>query len=88
MIATMPSKTGFGPRLRALRTAAGLTQVELASLAGIHHHSLTKLEAGERDPNWATVLALAAALKCEPNDFVAPPEPPPPAASKPRRRKP
>jgi transcriptional regulator with XRE-family HTH domain len=47
-----------------------LTQAELADKAGVHHHSLTKLEHGDRDPSWFTVLALAEALGCEPNDFL------------------
>jgi transcriptional regulator with XRE-family HTH domain len=52
----------FAARLRELRTAAELTQQELADRAGMHRQSLTKLERAEREPSWGTVQALARAL--------------------------
>jgi transcriptional regulator with XRE-family HTH domain len=54
--------TGFAARLREQRTAAGLTQAELAERAGMHLHGVTKLEQGDREPSWVTVQALARAL--------------------------
>ena len=59
--------TGFAARLRELRTKAGLSQAALAERAELHLHGITKLEQGEREPSWATVQALAAALEvtCE-----------------------
>jgi transcriptional regulator with XRE-family HTH domain len=59
--------TGFGARLRELRTHAGLTQADLAERSGLHIQSLTKLELGQREPAWATVVDLAQALgiSCE-----------------------
>jgi transcriptional regulator with XRE-family HTH domain len=59
--------TGFGARLRELRTAAGLTQAQLAERAEMHLHGVTKLEQGHREPSWATVQDLARALgvSCE-----------------------
>jgi transcriptional regulator with XRE-family HTH domain len=47
--------TGFGGRLREQRTAAGLTQAELAERAGLHLHGVMKLEQGDHEPSWATV---------------------------------
>jgi transcriptional regulator with XRE-family HTH domain len=87
MVALMPADTGFAAKLRTLRERAGLTQAELARLAGINHHSLTKLEHGDRQPNWTTVLALAEALGCTPNDFLADETPtvPPRPVGRPRR---
>jgi len=58
----MKPKTGFAERLRALRAQASLTQAELAERAGMHLHGLIKLERGEREPQWASVIALANAL--------------------------
>ncbi len=55
--------TGFADQLRRLREAAGLTQEQLADLAGMHKLGVAKLERGEREPAWATVLALAEALE-------------------------
>jgi transcriptional regulator with XRE-family HTH domain len=64
--------TGFATRLRELREAAGLTQVQLAERAGLHLHGLTKLEQGDRAPSWSTVLALAEALGVECTAFIKP----------------
>jgi transcriptional regulator with XRE-family HTH domain len=69
----MPMKkvsTGFAQRLKALREARGLTQIQLAEAAGLNLHGLTKLEQGVGEPHWPTVLALADALDCKPNDFI------------------
>jgi transcriptional regulator with XRE-family HTH domain len=52
----------FGHRLRELREAAGMTQIQLAERSGMHRQGIAKLELGEREPTWATVQALAAAL--------------------------
>jgi transcriptional regulator with XRE-family HTH domain len=62
--------TGFAQRLKALREARGLTQIQLAEAAGLNLHGLTKLEQGVGEPHWPTVLALADALDCKPNDFM------------------
>ncbi len=60
-------KTGapasFGAQLKALREAAGFTQDELATIAGLSVHSVSALERGERRrPHVDTVRALSAAL--------------------------
>src|SRR5689334_14409859 len=54
----------FGGQLRALREAAGYTQEELASIAGLSVHGVSALERGERRrPHVDTVRALAGALE-------------------------
>ena len=58
----MEDANQFGGRLREMREAAGLTQVQLAQKAGLHPQGLIKLERGERKPAWETVIALATAL--------------------------
>ena len=60
-------KTGapgsFGAQLKALREAAGFTQEELATIAGLSVHAVSALERGERRrPHVETVRALSAAL--------------------------
>jgi transcriptional regulator with XRE-family HTH domain len=72
--------TGFAARLRELREAAGLTQAQLAERAGMHLHGLTKLEQGDREPAWATVIALAEALGVSCDGFRQPPAERPPRA--------
>jgi len=53
----------FGSQLKALREAAGFTQEELATIAGLSVHAVSALERGERRrPQVETVRALAAAL--------------------------
>ena len=53
----------FGAHLKALREAAGFTQEELATIAGLSVHAVSSLERGERQrPHLETVRALSAAL--------------------------
>ena len=53
----------FGAQLKALREAAGFTQEELATIAGLSVHAISALERGERrKPHVETVRALSAAL--------------------------
>src|SRR5829696_9160294 len=53
----------FGAQLKALRDAAGFTQEELATIAGLSVHAVSALERGERRrPHIDTVRALSAAL--------------------------
>jgi predicted ATPase/DNA-binding XRE family transcriptional regulator len=53
----------FGAHLKALREAAGFTQAELATVAGLSVHAVSALERGERRrPQVETVRALCAAL--------------------------
>src|SRR6476469_5324271 len=53
----------FGAHLKALREAAGFTQEELATIAGLSVHAVSALERGERRrPHLDTVRALSAAL--------------------------
>src|SRR5262245_18566561 len=53
----------FGAHLKVLREAAGFTQEELATIAGLSVHAVSSLERGERRrPHVETVRALSAAL--------------------------
>src|SRR5512139_3540105 len=54
----------FGAQLKALREAAGFTQEELATIAGLSVHAASALERGERRrPQFETVRSLSAALE-------------------------
>ena len=60
---TLGAPRSFGAHLRALREAAGYTQEELATIAGLSVHAVSALERGERRrPHVETVRALSAAL--------------------------
>jgi predicted ATPase/DNA-binding XRE family transcriptional regulator len=53
----------FGAQLKSFRVAAGFTQEELATIAGLSVHAVSALERGERrQPQFETVRALSAAL--------------------------
>jgi predicted ATPase/DNA-binding XRE family transcriptional regulator len=57
----------FGAHLKSLREAAGFTQEELATIAGLSVHAVSALERGERRrPHVETVRALSAALDLTP----------------------
>jgi predicted ATPase/DNA-binding XRE family transcriptional regulator len=59
-----PRRGSFGAQLRRLREAAGLTQEELASKAGLTARGISMLERGQRSrPYPHTVRSLAEALK-------------------------
>jgi uncharacterized protein (TIGR02996 family) len=64
--------TGFGARLKELRLHAELSQAQLATRAKMNTAGVAKLEQGVREPSWATVLALAAALRVSVEAFVPP----------------
>ena len=56
------ARTDFSSRLKALRVAAGYSQRDLARVAEMSRSGLIKIEQGQREPNWPTVLKLASAL--------------------------
>lgn len=53
----------IGRRLKALREAHGMKQVELAEVAGISQATLSRIESGKGPVEAATALRLAMALK-------------------------
>jgi transcriptional regulator with XRE-family HTH domain len=80
---SLMEQTGFADQLRSIRKAADLTQTELSERSGIHRQVIARIELGENQPNWATVVVLARALGVTPNDFL----PPAPPAAKPAKGK-
>jgi excisionase family DNA binding protein len=60
-----------GKRLRAIREAAGLNQIQLAAASGLTHEAISRLETGRCWPYAETVRKLAGALGVEPERFVA-----------------
>src|SRR5215471_5201926 len=59
--------SSFGTRLRSLREAAGFSQEELATIAGLSVHAVSALERGHRRrPHPETVRALSTALDLPP----------------------
>lgn len=60
----------FGPRLARIRTDAGFTQSSLARAVGLSQSAISQIEAGERNPTYDTIRALAEALKLTPAHLV------------------
>lgn len=51
--------------LRSLRRARGYTQQQVAKKAGISVAQYARIERGQSDPTWRTVLRVARALRAE-----------------------
>jgi transcriptional regulator with XRE-family HTH domain len=56
--------------LEALRRERGLTQVELAYLAGISVGTVSRIESRAARPHRSTLRALAAALDCQASELA------------------
>jgi len=57
----------FSSKLKELRESKGLSQKQLAEIAGLSQRAVSHWEQGLRSPSWDAVLALADALgvSCE-----------------------
>ena len=64
----MNGVAGFGEALRKHRHARGLTQLELAELAGLSERAVSDLERGLKHPQRATVRLLIDALELGPDE--------------------
>jgi len=61
----------FGHRVRDLRQARGLSQEQLAELAGLHRTYVSSLERGQRNVGLDNILALAIGLGVSPAELFA-----------------
>lgn len=62
----------FGERLRARRSATGMSQEGLAHAAGLHRTYIGSVERGERNVSLGNIYALADALATTPIDLLGP----------------
>jgi len=65
-----PDLVQVAKRLRAVREAAGMTQVELAERSGITLAHINRLENARREPGIKTVVRLARALDTTPSGLL------------------
>ena len=63
-----------GPRLRALRSARGVTLAQVGAETGISESTLSRLEAGGRKPTLELLLPLARAYGVALDELVGAPE--------------
>ena len=68
---TAPRRTNNSPIAR-LRIDRGLTQAQLAQLAGCHQQAINMWETGRRKPGMQSLLNLARALDCSIDDLIRP----------------
>lgn len=52
----------FGRAVKAIRTAQGLTQEELAGRADLHPTYISDVERGVRNPSWDVIARLAEGM--------------------------
>lgn len=62
--------------LRAIRETRGLSQAQLAQLAGIPRPTWTHLESGAANPTLSVLIKVAAALQIRLEELLAPPREP------------
>ncbi|GGJ82203.1 hypothetical protein GCM10011583_12200 [Streptomyces camponoticapitis] len=60
----------IGTRIRAAREAAGLTQIQLAEMAGLDHKTIHRIEYAITDPSLTMLIRIAAALDTALADLV------------------
>ncbi len=61
----MANDNSFGKKLKQIRKAKGLTQEQLAELAGVHEKHISKLELGTYKPSYDTLNKVLSALDLE-----------------------
>jgi transcriptional regulator with XRE-family HTH domain len=62
--------TRFGSRIRELRLLKGLSQEDLADLAGLHRTYIGGIERGERNVAFLNIVRLAKALEIPLSDLM------------------
>lgn len=60
----------LGMAFRDARVAAGLSKVELSARSDIHRSTLQRIESGEIDPQYLTMVKVAEALDISVEDVL------------------
>jgi transcriptional regulator with XRE-family HTH domain len=60
----------FGQKVREIRIKKGISQEELAELAGLHRTYISSLELGKRNVSLINIYALAKALGTTPDKLL------------------
>ncbi len=66
-----PEAEEFGRRVRARRTALGVSQMVLAEAAGLHFTFVSSVERGRRNVTLPSVLRLAKGLGVDAGELVS-----------------
>lgn len=60
----------LGNRIKAVRESRGLSIRDLAELAGTNKSQIVRIESGQSDPHYTTLLRIARALEVSVGDFA------------------
>lgn len=60
----------LGDRIKKIRESEGLSIRDLAELAGINKSQIVRIESGQSDPHYTTLLRIAQALGITVGDFA------------------
>jgi transcriptional regulator with XRE-family HTH domain len=60
----------LGAKIRQLRQSAGISQEELADLAGLHRTYIGSVERGERNVSLQNIVLIARSLKTTPSALL------------------
>ncbi len=63
-------RSKLGANLRARRQEIGLSQADLATLAGVHASTVGYIERGRGNPNLSVLLQLCVTLECTPAELL------------------
>ena len=78
-------EAGHGARLRLARQAHGLSQQQIANVAGVSRQAISRVESSEGDPSLQLALALASALGMTVEDLFGAGDPVEPVTVRPVR---
>ena len=67
----MPPKSHYLNRLRIVRQRRGLTQAQLATMAGLSRPFISELETGAKTPDFETLKTLADVLRVGMDDLYS-----------------
>lgn len=88
----MNTTVDFSQNFSALLKQRSLSQLEIASISGIHKQTINRYVAGKTLPGWNELVKLSAALDCSLDSFLTgelkPPSPAEMDASKLEQMKP
>lgn len=62
--------TALGGRVRAIRESQGLSIRDLADMADLNKSQIVRIENGESDPHYTTLLRIAHSLGVRPSKLV------------------
>jgi transcriptional regulator with XRE-family HTH domain len=70
-MAKRDSAQAFAIEMKSMRTALGISQEELAHLAGVHRNYVGLIEREQRTPTLRAIEGLADALRVRPSELIA-----------------